>query len=393
MLDLYQAANICQRFRQVAVSAFRRQQRYVGDICWVPAHFVRFLRIFSPTKVRIRTSTNGKVFGAIAEYCHNLEALDIRKRLTQPHQLAAVRSLLPTLKTLSVKQMDIWNGEDADVDWPLETLYICGDCRALDMEWAPRLKLPKLKKLIVSVQNLDDPAFLDFLATNGHIEQLMMSHGCMSASGWHSIAERVPNLKSLTCYKLGFHADVGGNSVAPSVGVFKCLEEAAIWDCSSTKLPLNLLSTSAVKDVDVLIRRRKEIHGLKRLVGVTRLTLRLVQRVVIADVLANANAISGLRELHLHVGTCATVTLDCIKRLVDESKTITKLCVSWYKVMDLESVPMLPAITALVAARPKLSVEMTVERELFKVGGCLGCVDIFWRVQAREIKTALFAFS
>lgn len=372
--DLYVAANVCTRFRRIAVSAFRSQhnQHYLCDESLNAATFVRSLRIFSPSRVRISGNSDRRIFAATAEYCANLESLSIGRSLMQPHELAVVRSLLPRLKEVSMVQMDDWH-VDTDVDWQLERLHIRNYYSNSNTRMPGTLKLPKLRRLRfgMALGDFSDSSFFDFLATNGHIEQLQIYCGQMRLSQLHSLAECLPNLKALNFSDLTVTPYIRGHNIEPSV--FGRLEAVKIGGCSDIQCLLSIVIGSPVKHLDLRIRGTEALGELARMTTVSRLTLRpsilTAEPVTVAHVLQIANAMRGVQVLHLCVGRGTTFKLGCIKRLIKLSNRITTLRIQWRQVHDFQCASKIEQIAALIAARPKLRVEVEVFNEMFfKVG-------------------------
>lgn len=366
--QLFAAANVCVRFRQIAVSAYRARcaTSYVDDTHMAPVLFVSCLRIFSPSNVRVQSNTVANIFGAIAEYCHNIESLTIRGQITHPHALIAARSLLPQLKQICVTPMDIWN-EAADVDWQLERLLIHNPNGGCDYSPMPLITFAKLRELKLSLVPLRSPSFVAFIATHWHLELLELRHCTMGLSQLRWIAEYLPNLRTFTCFKLSVRSIMDDDTSEPCV--FKRLEKLTIRSYNgSIPFILNSIVGSPVKYVDLMLLRTEAIDGLRQLPSVSRLTLRLFAPVPVADVLDVTNAMRGLQVLHVHVGEIQLYTLGCIKRLIEQSQRIAELSIRWHIHVAAERAPELEAIAAAIAAHPSLCVVFEVPRRWFGVG-------------------------
>lgn len=226
LTQLYKAANVCRRLREVAVAAFHLQYRnrylsYVGQCNPWPAEistrsfFMNCLRIFSPRNIRVSLDyfhTVGEqleVIESIREYCPNLEAIDIQGRIEQPNSavLAAIRAMLPGLRKIAVPAMDVWN-EDARVDWHVEELqiYLHHSLRL------PAITLPRLEQLKLTkfeAVDMDGAAIERFVARNAHIERMEIYASEINHSRLSSLGRRVPNLRSLTLFDVDVLRDCG----------------------------------------------------------------------------------------------------------------------------------------------------------------------------------------
>lgn len=387
--QLFAAANVCVRFRQIAVSAYRARCATccVDDTHMAPVLFVSCMRIFSPSNLCVHTSTVANIFGAIAEYCHNIKSLTIRGQITRPRALAAARSLLPKLKQICVTPMDIWH-EAADVDWQLEQLLIHNPNGGCDYAPMPLITFPKLRELKLSLVPLQSPSFVGFIATHCHLQLLELRFCTLGLSQLRWIAEYLPNLRTFTCFKLSIRPITGDDAAEPCV--FRRLETLTISSCNGS-IPFLLRSIvgSPVKHVDLMLLGEEALDGLRQLPSVSRLTLRLFADVAIADVLDVTNAMRGLQVLHLHVGQDWDCNLDCIKRMIEQSHRIAKLSIRWHTHMAPESAPALDELAAIIAAHPKLSVVVEVPRRLFDVG-LVYSKNIFTHFYIGERFTSLF---
>lgn len=397
LAQLHIAANVCQRFRRIAVTVFRFRyaKQYLQDHSIIPANFVSYLRIFSPLNLRIESETNVRIFGAIAEYCPDLESLSIKRYVKQPHEMAAVRSLLPKLKMIGVKQMDIWNETAAVVDWPLERLSVYHDSGYKeDKVWTSNLIFPKLKRLRLYMGSfVCHSPFYGFLTANGHIEHLEFFVCRMSLCRLRSLAACVPNLRSLTFLNHTISLDDYGSNIAPGGRVFKCLEVATIWLCWHVEFYMDMFVGSPIKHLRVMMLNKDlPIEAFSKLTSVSRLTLRLYAYVPVGYVLEIANSMSGLQELHVYVDSVSGWVLAFLKRLVKELASITKLFVRWENVVDLRSAPELEEIAALIAARPERCVEVLVVTKRFKVGGFFGCTHIDSATKSTSRSKRSFSF-
>lgn len=374
--QLYVAANVCERFRRIAVSAFRLKfnQHYLQDDSMELVVFVRCLRIFSPSGVRISVDHNGQIFRAIAAHCHDLEALSIKETITRPDALAVVRSLLPRLKRISVIQMDIWGGSDVGVDWQVEQLHLHHLERKPYLPM-PLIKLPKLKKLSLAVDTeeyADGPPFCDFLAANGHIAELKLRvRKPMTRSHFRAIVNCVPNLRLLVLCGIQadiFEPDVDANFIGPSGGLLKRLDTVSLWLCSGLNFILSLLIDSPVRHLLIFLAgpEGKTVSGLNRFASVRRLSMYTFPDITVDHVLRYAHSMSGLKELCLG----GSRSLDEIKRLVEGLRGIPKLRAQVFR--EVRDIVKFEETAAAIAARPKLCVAVEAYKVLRKI---LGCTD------------------
>lgn len=307
--DLYEVANVCKRFHGHAKHVFdakygHRQFRPhdLADDSRPSASlslYVRAIRTFTPKKAYVPGVGQGNynqdvVLQTIAEHCTNLEALYIGPQQLEPATLAALRPMLSRLKVLEIQSQHFPMDCDG-AEWQTEVLYI----RCIG-EWpAPDIKLPKLTKLMIGSSNDDDESMFDFLARNPQIETLEFDCVDFKSGRLWSLAEYVPNVKSLAIDRcrtsMGYKPD-------RAVGVFKHLTHCSLYDCSrksSKNVFMILLNRSAVK-----VLRLNVFHGngfIEDICGLTTLTdLRLYCTILCREqMLKLVKAMAHLRSLNV----------------------------------------------------------------------------------------------
>lgn len=381
LTQLYRAANVCRRLREVAVAAFHLQYRnrylsYVGQCNPWPAEistrafFMNCLRIFSPRNIRVSldyfhtVAEQLEVIEAIREYCPNLEAIDIQGRIEQPNSavLAAIRAMLPKLRKIAVPAMDVWN-EDARVDWHVEELHIYSH-HSLRMPGRTLPRLERLKLTRFEAIDMDGAAVERFMTRNAHIERLEIYASEINHSRLSWLGQRVPNLRSLTLFDVDVVRDYGQLHAA----AFASLEYLKITYCMRANLVLDLLVGSPIRSLDVFEIDGAANERIQRFGALSQLVLRRFSSERIDGVLAATRSMAGLRKLRLYMCTTGTITLECIKRLLAELTDITDLHIECNRRAKFDSEQELRQISAMVAVRPELSLRVEVPKRCLKVG-------------------------
>lgn len=404
MRDLYTIAWTCKRLRALAVRVFQgryRQRRFgSSDLkrdgisrprTWL-SQYVHCVRIFRPTSVGLCYQYDKNIMlRALAEYCPDLEEIDIGEADIEPPTMAALRPVLPRLRQLVIGATDAYDN-CGDVDWRLEKLNIeIHDNLALPSIKTPRLTELRLTNYGNSLQRnktmlfeykkheIYEPQIFSLLAKNAQLKTLQLHNITLSWDGWCSLADRVPNIDRLViCNGKMEHA----SDRVP--GIFNSLAACELEDYyndSETFLqllegaPLEELKFSGyMDDIDDEDERYDvPIDRICRLTTITRLTLEMMlfdgheRPVPVSDdgLMQLTRSLPGLQELYVRKGRH---TLGCISRILGEPNAITKLGITMCgdKKVRLEPA-VLDDISAKVAARPELDVHIEVRRKCLRV--------------------------
>lgn len=358
--DLYAVAMVSEYFREIAVRVFRLRHRDRYFSHENVSFFVNCLRVFSPSQVQIPYRVDEVIaFEAIAEYCPNLTAISFTKECQEPQSNNIIAKLLPKLR--KIEMPDICHCSD---NWQVEDLHMAKGIKPL----ATYVTMPKLVRMKFSYYILhgsDDRAIFEFLSKNRHIEHLSFYTCSLSMAGMRSLAEYLPNLKSLDVD----YMNIVGWDTQQKGTVFECLENVTIGRCSHTEWLVDLLDGAPLKRLDLFVEDKQTIKGISRLASLSSLTLRRFTSMTIDDVLQLTRSMKSLEELDLDMGAIGTITLPCIERLLKGLHQLTDLRVGWNKAADFNGAHELDAISTLIANRPDLRVRVDVPHQCTRVSG------------------------
>lgn len=405
MRDLYTIAWTCKRLRAIAVRVFRRRYRHrlfapcdlrhYGNSrpCTWLSQYVHCVRIFGPTRVGLHFEYDKNIMlRALAEYCPDLEEIDIGEADIEPQTMAALRPVLPRLRQLSIGATDAYDN-CGDVDWHLEKLNI----RIHDNLALPNIKTPRLTELRLIYHGnsheicramvfeykkyeICEPRILELLTRNAQLKTLRLHNITLSWDGWCSLAERVPNIERLEIFDCQI-----GHASDRVPGIFNSLAAFELDHYINVSEPfMQLVEGAPLKEfklsgcMDDTDDEDDDSHvvPIDRICRLTTITSLMLETVLYDcherpvpvsddDLMRLTRSLTGLQELYVRKGR---PTLGCISRILSEPNAITKLGITMCgnKKVRLEPA-VLDDISAKIAARPELDVHIDVRRKCLRV--------------------------
>lgn len=369
--DLYEVAHTCKRFHAIATRVFHarfkdRQFEQNDLVCGEHPSaslslYVHAIRTFKPKDVQIPRSRNNSdiVVRTMIEHCADLEQLDTYYYSLGTETIAALWPILPRLKKLKMYAKQMPPASD-DILWHTEQLNIWYEP---DSPPIP-IKMPKLTALTFdSIEGRNDPFIFGLLANHPQIEALSFISVNMSIHELWSLPEYVQNIKSLSLNNCNI--DGTRNVGDQSVGGFKRLKECFIND-NNFNVVQPLLDGSPIQRFSVKnVAGTRLIDGICRLTTITHLYLGFDvqtssnhnifishgQWVQLAEAL---NQLQSLRTMHMDI------TLRSVKCILEQSVKLNKLAILYpngYEQLEIITAEC-DAISALIAARPELSVKV-----------------------------------
>lgn len=338
------------------------------------------LQVFTPLSVRLSyDEMDEETLGLIAEYCPDLEAIEITGPIVMPKELAVAHEIFPKLKKIIVWTSEgVWN-ESANIDWLVEELHISGT-----HEWQmpsikvpsitmpritmPSITMPKLNRLKLQVfteSGLADSPLLGFLAKNTQIEHLELVMCTISFNRLRSLASNLPNLKSLTIEYL----TVASDDYQSDFTFFASLKTVKIGKCSNINAVLELFIGAPIEHLELSTINKDSLEPIRRLVRLTKVTLHGLQAFKDVNVIDLMHTVDDLRTLHLDEAASEIVTLDYIKRMVKGMPPNTELNIEWNARRMFARRNELKDISALLAESPEFRLNVRIAEESIMVSG------------------------
>lgn len=365
--DLYVVADTCKHFRAIAKRVFHerfkhRQFKRDDLVCGEnqSSAFIHAIRTFMPNDVQIPWYFHPDiVVRTMVEYCADLEQLDTynpRCLTLQSETIAALWPILPRLKKLKMYAEQMPPANDHIV-WHTEQLGIWYETASLPIH----IKMPKLTALTFdSIDERNDPLIFGLLANHPQIDALTFISVKMSINELWSVPHYVPNIKSLSliCCNIDGTRNVG----ARSVGGFKRLKEIFINGQYFGELQ-PLLNRSPIQRL-----RLRNVNGTGLIVDIccfTTITHLCVENGDTEIAITHSQwmwLVKALNQLQSLRTKRIEITLLSVKCILKESVTLNELVIMYPYPGKLEIITAeCDAISALIAARPELSVNVCSE--------------------------------
>lgn len=377
---LYKLAMVCESFRLIAIHVFQTKYkekpfefiRVYGEKASL-SRFEEFLQMFSPTCVDSLPGFDRMITSrALAEYCPNLEELNIDTDGLEPETITALQPILPKLRKIKIAATGVLNNIDVDnsIDWRIEELYI----RMCDNPVMPTIRMPRLCKLHFKYLSNDAQAsaMFEFLAGNDQARVLKFKRCTISWDRLCELPEKAPNVKKLTFSDTDLTCE--DDEMPP--GRFECLRKLKIESCEQTDRIMDSLQCTQLKRLrlDGYINNKNLEYPIERICGlstISRLHLDLMNdpvtlkpfRVSENDLIQLATSLKCLRELFIAKGT---FTLGCIRDILMSFNGIIQLDVGLAEEVNVDWT-MLNDISAIVAARSDLRVKTRVSSRHLRV--------------------------